>query len=71
MKQYKIDILPIAINDIASIRTDIINSKIALRFSRANKYVIAYYVDDENGIIKIYGIFHSHRDILKIIERRM
>ena len=43
-------------------------SGLKLRFVRAGKYTIIYYVDDDSKNVKIYGVFHSHRNIFEIIK---
>lgn len=45
-------------------------SGLKLRFVRAGKYTIVYYVDDNSKNVKVYGVFHSHRDIFEIIKNR-
>lgn len=106
MKKYKINILPIAIEDVSNIRIGIIKrygdiydadkvvnsifdgintlvslpkraetrlniSELELRFFKIGKYTVVYYVDDIENTVKIYGVFHSHRDFDKIVKNRI
>ena len=106
MEKYKINILPIAIQDIINIKTSILNeyndiynankiitsifneintlstfpkrtqirlkvSELDLRFLKIGKYTIIYWVDDIDNTIKVYGVFHSHRNIFEIIKGRV
>lgn len=32
------------------------------RFMRAGKYTVVYYIDDKNGVVRIYGVFLSKRN---------
>lgn len=41
-----------------------------LRFIRAGKYTIVYYVDETRRIVTIYAVMYSRRDILAALENR-
>ena len=45
-------------------------AKRQLRFLKAGRYTVVYCVDDESASVKVYGVFHSRRDILEIIKGR-
>lgn len=105
MREYKVDILPVAIDDVAKIHADIVNryndrrsadqvassifdethalkispkrtqvqlivSELELRFFKIGKYTAVYHVDDTENVVRVYGVFHSHRNIVKIIKNR-
>ena len=52
----------------AAVRLTVSNTD--LRFTKAGKYTVIYHVNDEKVVIYIYGIFHSRRDIVKILKSR-
>ena len=45
-------------------------SGVKMRFIRAGKYTVAYAVDGDASVVKVYGIFHSRRDIFAIAKGR-
>ena len=42
-----------------------------LRVTRSGRYTVVYYVDDEKGLVRVQGVFHSHRNIDGLLEERL
>ena len=54
---------------LAQVRLEVF--KLKLRFLKSGKYMIVYSVDSNENAVRIYGVFHSHRNIFKIVKDRI